>query len=853
MLREESELPPTQMLDAHDHEEYKEDQHESRARFLRRIEKLELKRRDKIRRKRIHAERRNTLETAITEWFKRRMMELGIWNQEVSDIMHEEYDRLRGDTLRRYGYSPVLSNSRMALECAASAHYAKLRQLVEIDWVANVLVTREKTNVAEPYYSNRWCIDSGANRHLCRDVSLSHGNARKKDLVIGEAGLGHSFHSEAEGPIDVWINNKKSDLLKRTIFATKIYENILSVSEAVDQGYVMVFDKNGVSMYERVEVSGEVVLFGKRSRKNNLFYINLDMDPPKPKSMQAYTKPLISPMDLVPVMTLSKMRDIQGRRSYVAPTLTPDAMANISRTYYESTNDFDLWHPRLAHVNPRLALVAKPDLKNWPKKCFCESCTQGKFHRQAHSGTRPKPAELYWAAGEYWSCDLFGPLLRSKGGARYAAFYVDMKSRFVYAKVLQEKTDNYRALVEVIQDARARSGRPMRFFKSDGDGIFTGQEANAIYSKYSIRHMQSAPGDSASNDIAERTIRTMAELTTTNLLHAGAPPNLWAEALCMVVHVWNNLAVCPHENGAGNISRTAILEGHTRAYDLSVLRAFGTECYWMLTVQKKRGRKSAMFPKANAGVIVGIEDNMPAYRVYDLNQEGIIRKIPFSQTVTHEGHYPFRQKATWARQEEDLPLLFSPNAEAFNDIFEWLRYGFDEKEEKELCVSASSPEERGSNPRPKNDDEQKHDRKIPPMNQTEPTAIDLTPDEAQLPESESESEKEVIDLSDMPPLEALQDAPAAKDGNYNLRERKKVDYNPAPQMRRPLVNMVIVEPEDMMLSSILLYQARSMHRNASVNAETYGASKANRGVRKENEQYVCELEKHKWEHGYEQK
>ena len=76
----------------------------------------------------------------------------------------------------------------------------------------------------------------------------------------------------------MWINNKKSDLLKRTIFATKIYENILSVSEAVDQGYVMVFDKNGVSMYEQVEVNGEVVLFGKRSRKNNLFYINLDMD-----------------------------------------------------------------------------------------------------------------------------------------------------------------------------------------------------------------------------------------------------------------------------------------------------------------------------------------------------------------------------------------------------------------------------------------------------------------------------------------------------------------------------------------------------------------------------------------------
>lgn len=81
--------------------------------------------------------------------------------------------------------------------------------------------------------------------------------------------------------------------------------------------------------------------------------------------------------------------------------------------------------------------------------------------------------------------------------------------------------------------------------------------------------------------------------------------------MCMVVYVWNNIAVYPHEEG--HISRTAVLEGHTRPFDLSILRAFGTECYWMLTLQKKGGRKAAMHPKANAGILVGIEDYMPAY------------------------------------------------------------------------------------------------------------------------------------------------------------------------------------------------------------------------------------------------
>mgnify|MGYP001201220280 CR=1 FL=1 len=152
---------------------------------------------------------------------------------------------------------------------------------------------------------------SGANRHLCRDIALSEGRAFKKDLVIGEAGMGHSFHSEAEGPITTWINGKQSDLLKRTIFATKIHENILSVGEAVDQGYVVVFEKNGVAMYEQAEISGEIVLDGKRSHKNNLFYVNLDNRPPKPQVKQSNVMVRLTPkpMDLIPVMSFSTIRN----------------------------------------------------------------------------------------------------------------------------------------------------------------------------------------------------------------------------------------------------------------------------------------------------------------------------------------------------------------------------------------------------------------------------------------------------------------------------------------------------------------------------------------------------------------
>ena len=194
-------------------------------------------------------------------------------------------------------------------------------------------------------------------------------------------------------------------------------------------------------------------------------------------------------------------------------------------------------------------------------------------------------------------------------------------------------------------------------FKTDGDGIFTGGDARELYEKYAIRHIQSAPGDSASNDIAERTIRTFAELTRSSLLHAGAPQNLWAEAMEMVAYVWNHIAVIPNPLVPGTfLSRTSILEGHNRKYDLSNCRAFGTKCHYMLTLQKKGGLKDAVGPKARLGAIMGIQDGMPAYRVLSFEQRDKLMNIPFAQVVTHEGHYPFRDYSQWSEEEKSLPF-----------------------------------------------------------------------------------------------------------------------------------------------------------------------------------------------------
>ncbi len=562
---------------------------------------------------------------------------------------------------------------------------------------SGIVVNTLKINAKEYI---RCCVDSGANRDIFKDVSLAKGLAKPKVLVIGEAGKGHSFLSEAEGPIFISVGNKQLKLFERTIFASKIGDNIMSVSEAVDKGFTVVFTQQGVQIYKAdgVAIKGEPVLTGERDPKTRLFHINLPLS--TEKAQQAVV-PMgnanggvlarLSPLQLTPVVSRSCNQRVMN--SLVEATRVPtlvEIQAFLSRTYHELPNDWAIWHGRFMHVNPRLCLKAKPDLKDWPKKAECDDCIRGKFHKHSHSGSRPAPKDLHFAAGEFLTCDLFGPLLTSAGGAKYVGFYVDLKSRFIYGKPLRDKTSNYQAFLEVMQDCRARSGKALRFFKTDGDGIFTGGEAQEIYAAHFIRHIQSAPGDSASNDVAERTIRTIVELTRTNLLHSGAPPNLWADCMAMVIHVWNNLATCPGPT-TSLLSRTNLLEGHTRQYDLSILRAFGTKCFFMLTIEKKGGRKLAMGPKAQFGAIIGIEDNMAAYRVFDFNPRGKIRKIPFAQIVTHEGHFPFRDGKQWTEEEKDLPESFIPSVVARSDPGEWSRYDFNDDEKSELNMGLYQP------------------------------------------------------------------------------------------------------------------------------------------------------------------
>ena len=271
-----------------------------------RLEKLELRRSRKNRERILQYQHREEIESALARWWRRMGVLYGVMLSS-NDILDIEGDFIRDSGKR---IDVCLAQFKVARGTSAYTYlnmhaemYAKnmwnvwARMVTEAKYpsckvkkervCAAVLIAQEASisdcadSVMINYTNTRWCVDSGANRDICRDVSLAQGREISKALSIGEAGQSHSFMSEAEGPVDVSANGKILPLLDRTIFAQKIHENIMSVSEAVAKGYVMVFDDKGVYLFDKpLKWKRAPILKGKKDPGSRLFYFDFPLKAP---------------------------------------------------------------------------------------------------------------------------------------------------------------------------------------------------------------------------------------------------------------------------------------------------------------------------------------------------------------------------------------------------------------------------------------------------------------------------------------------------------------------------------------------------------------------------------------------
>jgi hypothetical protein len=170
----------------------------------------------------------------------------------------------------------------------------------------------------------------------------------------------------------------------------------------------------------------------------------------------------------------------------------------------------------------------------------------------------------------------------------------------------------------------------------------------------------------------------------TALIRSGAPSSFWGEAECHKIFTINVLPTMPNPDKKGEyVSRKNLLEGNRRPFNLERLMAFGTAVTCYVPKERRKGGKEPAQRRSLQGVLIGYEEGMPAYRVWDLDAKNI-KTISYNFTICHEGYYPFRDRKNWPTDRLMDPICFSPILDGVLTITEWKKFDFDDEDATEV-------------------------------------------------------------------------------------------------------------------------------------------------------------------------
>lgn len=289
----------------------------------------------------------------------------------------------------------------------------------------------------------------------------------------------------------------------------------------------------------------------------------------------------------------------------------------------------ELWHRRFCHLGyDNLAKLVKDDLVHGihvPDSAFiksktdtCEPCIMAKQHRLPFpSSTSETTCPL-----ELLHMDLCGPMpVRSLGGSRYLATFLDDYSKFSVIVPVEFKSDVTNTFINLVTYLENQSGHKLRSIRTDNGGEYVNNAMKAFLRSRGIHHQQTVPYTPQQNGTAERLNRTIMEKVRAMLADSGLPAKMWAEAAVTANYV-------RLRSPAAGRAKTPWELFYGSPPDVSNLRIFGCTAYVLVP----REKRTKLEPVSRRGTFVGYSTNRKAYRILlDDNTVTEARDVSFKE------------------------------------------------------------------------------------------------------------------------------------------------------------------------------------------------------------------------------
>jgi hypothetical protein len=301
------------------------------------------------------------------------------------------------------------------------------------------------------------------------------------------------------------------------------------------------------------------------------------------------------------------------------------AVAHVATHRPRRPSEFELFHRRFGHVNPRLVAhivktnelpVKKPaSLTKIALKHTCHSCSLSKATRLP----LPKVAERKATRPfEHLHTDVWQARGRSLAGSRYAIIFVCEFTRYRRLYFLRKRSGAPDALELFVSEVvNTTPGAKCLRITSDCGGEFTGEEWCSKCRSLGIINLYSAPYSQGQNGIPERSWRFYSEMATSMLIDSGLPlTRFWAHAMDTADFVANWM---PLRSIKGEIPSIMALNQQP---DYQRLRVFG--CVGYVREPTKLPHPG---PRAFPCILVGYDRRSTAYLMYNPKTGKVIKTI----------------------------------------------------------------------------------------------------------------------------------------------------------------------------------------------------------------------------------
>jgi hypothetical protein len=182
-------------------------------------------------------------------------------------------------------------------------------------------------------------------------------------------------------------------------------------------------------------------------------------------------------------------------------------------------------------------------------------------------------------------------------------------------------------------------------FKSDNGSEFVNHDLQDLFNNNNVSHERTSPYSPFQNGIAERSNRTVFELSSTLMTDANTPLYLWEYAVSTVIHTLNLLP-----NKALNLISTPFIELFHRPADVSHLRIFGCPAYTLL----QEHERPVIGVRSVKCTFVGYDEHSLSYLVYYNHKVHKSRDVVFLESETINNKID-------SNLHENISKLFSDN------------------------------------------------------------------------------------------------------------------------------------------------------------------------------------------------